>query len=155
MCLFGKIIDGQMVLNEGGKVAGECWLEIPKHFPNAKLHEYVIMSNHVHGIIEISAKNENNNETDNVGAENFQPLSENGDKKNQFQKIIPRSVGSIVRGFKIGVTKWYRQNTDVEDIWQRNYYEHIIRSQDACEKIIAYIIANPTKWPDDKFYPSV
>lgn len=52
-CLFGEITKGQMVLNEAGKFTNECWKEIPGHFPNAVLHEYIIMPNHVHGIIEL------------------------------------------------------------------------------------------------------
>ncbi len=80
------------------------------------------------------------------GVENVQP------PQNQFQKMIPRSIGSIVKGFKIGVTKWFRNNTDVETVWQRNYYEHIIRNQQAYENISNYIINNPAKWKGDKFY---
>jgi len=78
--------------------------------------------------------------------QNFEP------QQNEFQKIIPRSIGSIVRGFKIGVTKWMRQNTDVYYVWQRNYYEHIIRDEQSYQRISEYIINNPAKWADDKFY---
>ena len=63
-----------------------------------------------------------------------------------------RTIGSIVRGFKIGVTKWMRQNTDVETVWQRNYHEHIIRNEQSYQTISDYIINNPAKWADDKFY---
>lgn len=58
----------------------------------------------------------------------------------------------MVRGFKIGVTKWMRQNTDVYDVWQRNYYEHIIRDEQSYQRISNYIIANPQNWIQDKFY---
>jgi REP element-mobilizing transposase RayT len=153
--LFGEIIEKKVVLNEGGKIAEQCWQDIPKHFPHVTLHEYVVMPNHIHGIIEILTENENGNDTNNVGAENFLPLRANVDKRNKFQKIIPRSVGSIVRGYKIGVTKWYRQNTHLHNIWQRNYYEHIIRNGEAYEKISQYIHDNPIKWQDDKFYPAI
>ena len=95
-CLFGKIVDGEMVLNDAGKMADECWMEIPKHFPNSVLHEHIVMPNHVHGIVELTQNN-----VANVGVENFQPLQQ----QNAFQKMIPRSIGSIVKGFKIGVTK--------------------------------------------------
>ncbi|MBC7884508.1 MAG: hypothetical protein H7X99_03490 [Saprospiraceae bacterium] len=130
---FGKIENGDMILNDAGKNADECWLEIPKHFPNAILHEYIVMPNHVHGIIELS------------GVENFQP------RQNEFQKLIPRSIGSIVKGFKIGVTKWFRNNLVIEKIWQRNYYEHIIRNVESYQRISEYIIHNPAKWKEDKF----
>ncbi len=140
-CLFGEIRNGQHFLNDAGKIANGYWLEIPAHFPNAVLHEYIVMPNHVRGIIELVNEGvENQNRV-----ENFQP-------QNEFQKIIPHSIGSIVRGFKIGVTKWFRQNTDVHTVWQRNYWEHIIRDDQAYQRISDYIINNPAKWADDKFY---
>lgn len=58
----------------------------------------------------------------------------------------------MVRGFKIGVTKWMRQNTDIYIVWQRNYYEHIIRDEQSYHRISNYIIANPQNWVQDKFY---
>ena len=79
------------------------------------------------------------------------PLPEKTNQ-NQFQKIIPRSIGSIVRGYKIGVTKWFRQNTEVKNVWQRNYYEHIIRDEKSYCTISDYINSNPRNWKDDKFY---
>lgn len=145
-CLFGKVERGNLILNDAGIMAERCWADIPKHFPNARLHEYVVMPNHVHGIIELF-------NVANVGAENFLPLQQ----QNQFQKMIPRSIGSIVKGFKIGVTKWFR-GAMADDfpiqriIWQRNYHEHIIRSVDSYQKISNYIINNPAKWQDDKFF---
>jgi len=157
-CLFGEIVVGvqnfepsnqfrhEMILNDAGKIAGECWLGIPEHFPNVVLHEHIVMPNHVHGIIELSQKNIND-----VRVENFQPV------RNEFQKIIPHSIGSIIRGYKIGVTKWFRNNTvrvqNVEPppIWQRNYYEHIIRDEKSYQRISEYIINNPKNWKEDNF----
>jgi REP element-mobilizing transposase RayT len=123
-----------MILNEYGKIVQRCWLEIPQHFPNVRLDEFIIMPNHIHGIIVI------NND---VGVQNFEPL------QNKYQKIIPRSIGSIVRGFKIGVTKWFRENTNIYTVWQRNYYEHIIRNEKELNEIRKYIINNPLKWELD------
>ena len=97
LCLFGKISNGKMILNDAGKIAKKCWLDIPEHYPNTRLHEYVIMPNHVHGIIEIIVS---------VGANNYSPLR-NGTSK---------TIGAMVRGFKIGVTKWFRKNTNVHMI---------------------------------------
>ena len=67
-CLFGEIENDEMILNDAGTIANECWLEIPKHFPNAILHEHIVMPNHVHGIIELTYENAI------VGAENFLSL---------------------------------------------------------------------------------
>jgi REP element-mobilizing transposase RayT len=66
--------------------------------------------------------------------------------------MIPRSIGSIVKGFKIGVTKWCRANTNIKNVWQRNYHDHVIRNQQSYETIADYIISNPSKWKDDKFF---
>ncbi len=145
-CLFGKIENKKMILNDAGKIADECWSEIPNHFPNAVLHEHIVMPNHVHGIIEITK----NNIGVVVGAENFQPLQQ--PQQHEFQKMIPRSIGSMVKGFKIGVTKWFRKNTDIEKLWQRNYHEHIIRNEQSYQRISEYIINNPMNWKEDKFY---
>jgi len=147
MHLFGNVVNGGMELNDAGKIADACWTEIPNHFPNAVLHEYIVMPNHVHGIVEL--KTDSNVVF--VGAEIFLPLQKQP-KQNAFQKMIPRSIGSIVKGFKIGVTKWSRKHTDIETVWQRNYHEHIIRNEQSCQTISKYIINNPFKWKADKLY---
>jgi len=157
-CLFGEIIDKKMILNDAGKIANECWLKIPQHFPDAVLHQHVIMPNHVHGIIELAgavagdgiAGDQTVWGQNTVGVQNFEPLQ--SPPQNQFQHIIPRSIGSIVRGYKIGVTKFFRNNTDIYHVWQRNYHEHIIRSEQSYWRISEYIINNPDAWEDDKFY---
>lgn len=138
---FGKIENQKMILNEAGMIANHCWLEIPLHFPNVILHEYMIMPNHIHGIIEIT---ENNHSEDQL---NYPP------RQNAYQKIIPNSIGSIVKGFKIGVTKWFRINTNIETVWQKNYYEHIIRNEQAYENISKYIINNPMNWEQKPVSP--
>ena len=127
ICLFGKTNDGEMILNDAGYAAKKYWYEIPMHYPHIRLHEFVIMPNHVHGI---------------VGAENIPPLREN----------IP-PLGNIVRGYKIGVTKWFQKNKNYQigtKIWQRNYWEHIIRNENEYRRITQYIINNPKKWEQDK-----
>ncbi|HNJ92308.1 MAG TPA: hypothetical protein PKK02_04250, partial [Nitrosomonas sp.] len=63
-----------------------------------------------------------------------------------------RTIGSMVRGFKIGVTRWFRANTDIHKVWQRNYYEHIIRNEDSYLKIADYIQTNPQRWEIDTYY---
>lgn len=134
--LFGEIRQGEMILNDAGQIADACWKAIPEHFPHAVLHEYVVMPDHVHGVIEII-----------VGAEKFPPPPMNDRAKNFSPRRSPsRTIGSIIRGFKIGVTKWMRQHTDVHDVWQRNYYEHIIRNELSYHAISAYIRNNPAKW---------
>ena len=136
--LFGDVIDGKMILNDAGQVADKYWREIPEHYPNTNLDEYVIMPNHIHGIIVID-------NTQNVGAKNISPL------RSQFRSPS-QTIGSIIRSFEIAVTKWFRKNTKIYMVWQRNYYEHIIRNENELNRIRKYIIENPLKWQDDKYF---
>ncbi len=140
--LFGFNAEEKMLLNDAGKFANKCWLEIPEHFPHVTLDEFIVMPNHIHGIIIIDTM-------DNVGVQNFEPLH----KQNKYQQIIPKSIGSIIRGFKIGVTKWFRTNTNIYNVWQRNYYEHIIRNEDGLNRIREYNINNPIQWQYDRENP--
>jgi REP element-mobilizing transposase RayT len=154
-CLFGKIDDSQMVLNDAGVMANECWMDIPKHFPNTVLHEYAIMPNHVHGIIEIT--NTENSSIPDIShkkrAKDVSPLRDS--LVSQMFCGTSKTIGSIVRGFKIGVTKWLRNNLSSQypqnqSVWQRNYYEHIISNEQSYQNITNYIINNPSTWKQDK-----
>jgi putative transposase len=139
--LFGEIVDEEMILNARGRIVWECWYEIPKHFSHVKLGAFVAMPNHVHGIIEIV-------DNDTVGAQHAAPLL----PKNN---VIPGSLGAIVRSFKSAVTKRVNEKYDSPGtaLWQRNYYEHIIRNEQDWERIHDYILANPANWGDDKENP--
>jgi len=113
MHLFGEIKNGELVLNEAGKFANECWIEIPNHFPNAVLHEYIIMPNHVHGIIELVGVAAG--AAGAAGAENILPQPspppqpapppqtgpppQPPPQKNRFPKNVPRAHGAKVKGF--------------------------------------------------------
>ncbi len=147
--LFGGIEGGKIILNEYGNIVNHCWREIPAHFPHVELDEFVIMPNHVHGVIIINS----------VGANDYSPLQipiysikqSFASPKNMCG--TSKTIGSVIRGFKIGVTKWFRQNTDHYTVWQRNYYEHIIRNDTELNRIRQYIIENPLKWDMDSENP--
>jgi putative transposase len=146
--LFGNILDGGMTLNAAGVMAEKCWRAIPDHFPWSRLGEFIVMPNHVHGIIIVE-------QHDTVGANDHSPLHNHSPIHDNSYMRGPgtsRSLGSVIRGFKIGVTKWFRTNTDVYSVWQRNYYEHIIRNEQAYQKIAEYICTNPQKWLEDTYY---
>ncbi|WP_332033106.1 transposase [Kaistella sp.] len=168
--LFGEILDGEMILNDAGLQAQKCWQDIPNHFPNAVLHEYIIMPNHIHGIIEFVGANQyspNNNSPNQTFSDNGNDV-ENNDKAKDLELVngtknfspLPnatwrspsKTIGSVIRGFKIGVTKWMRNNTTVVNVWQRNYYDHIIRNEQDYERISEYIKNNPILWKEDRFY---
>ena len=162
--LFGDVVNGKMEMNDAGKTAQRCWEEIPVHYQYVTLDEFQIMPNHVHGIIVI---HDDENDTPNgpmVGVQYLEPLPHDFEPlprrphrhsharhnaKNQYQHIIPGSIGSIVRGFKIGVTKWFRTADPYLDVWQRNYYDHIIRDENSLRRIRKYIRDNPKKWVMD------
>lgn len=120
--LFGDVVNGKMVLNNAGKIAQKCWFDIPNHYPNVNLDVFIVMPNHVHGIIIINKIRDVGNKIVGnekiAGAKDFSPLRSNNG--NKFRSPS-RTIGSIVRGFKIGVTKWFRNNTDIYNVWQRNY----------------------------------
>ena len=137
---FGEIMDAQIHLSDVGQFARQCWLNIPQHYPSVELDQWIIMPNHIHGIIII--KNDQNF----VGAQNFVPL------QNKYQSIIPRSLGCIIRGFKIGVAKWSHANGHSHFRWQRNYYDHIIRNEKSLHQIRHYIIHNPAEWKIDEYH---
>ncbi|SEF46589.1 transposase [Nitrosomonas ureae] len=147
MPLFGEIVDGVMALNTAGQIVEKCWCAIPEHFPQVTLDGFVVMPNHVHGIIT-------------VGANNHLPLhylplpfNETPTQLNKTPRPLQhRTIGSMVRGFKIGVTRWFHANTNINLVWQRNYYEHIIRNEDAYLKIAEYIQTNPQRWETDTYH---
>ena len=149
-CLFGDIVDDEMMLNDAGVVVEKCWNDIPVHFPRVELDQFVVMPNHIHGILFIG------DSSPIVGAKNLSPL-----RSSQIQKTYPgqkpcgtsKTIGSIVRGFKIGVTKWMRQHTSVYFVWQRNYYERVIRNERELNDIREYIVNNPLKWALDHENP--
>jgi REP element-mobilizing transposase RayT len=128
--LFGLIINKSMILNKAGLIARQCWMDIPDHFPQAILHAFVIMPDHIHGIIELTDID----------------MNCMLHQKSGLPRGTSKSIGSIVRGFKIGVTKWMRKNSNVQHVWHRNYYEHIIRDEKAYQNISRYIRTNPERW---------
>ncbi len=149
--LFGSIRCDKMYLNEAGRIAANCWAAIPSHYPNGQIDTFVVMPNHIHGIIFIT------NDHRTVGANNHSPLrhDETPSQNDRPRFHSPsRTIGAIVRGFKIGVTKWFRENTDVHPVWQRNYYEHVIRNDTALHEIRQYILNNPAKWNEDPENPA-
>ena len=152
-CLFGHIDNGAIILNDAGNVARKCWIDIPEHFPDARTDAFVIMPNHIHGIIIItecvSAGAGANNHSP-LPLRNHSPLPLREHSSLQKKPGTSKTIGSIVRGFKIGVTKWFRENTHIYTPWQRNYYEHIIRNENQFNRIRRYIINNPINWESDK-----
>jgi REP element-mobilizing transposase RayT len=140
-CLFGEIVNEEMILNDFGKIADECWRAIPEHFPFVELGAYVIMPNHVHGIIVI-------HDMGRRGAALLRPY-DNPHKIN----VKPGSLGAIVRSYKSAVSYRIGREHNTTGIWQRNYYEHIIRDEEEMRNKTHYINANPSLWDEDDNHP--
>ncbi|MFA4834052.1 MAG: transposase [Patescibacteria group bacterium] len=150
---FGKIINGEMRLSKIGKTAEKFWQEIVIHFPDVKLDEFIIMPNHIHGIIIIENPVAVGNK--NVGNKNFcsLPNRNNNYCSPRWQTRWARSLSSVIRGFKIGVKKWCGENDYEHFAWQKSFYDHIIRHEKSLNKIREYIINNPLKWELDRNNP--
>jgi REP element-mobilizing transposase RayT len=164
-CLFGNILDDIITLNDAGKMIETEWLSLPNRYSLIQLHEFIIMPNHFHAIIQIAKPSKDGiNETvvsssivENVGA----ALS--GNEKNTGAALVAahrnenKTISDIVGAFKSITTVKYIQGVKTlswphfEDrLWQHNYWEHIIRRQESYQQIADYIITNPAKWKVDK-----
>ena len=141
---FGEIIDDEMYLSEMGKIAHSCWKQVPDHFPQVEIDAFIVMPNHVHGIILIGD----------------QPASETN-VGTRYASSAPRpngaksgSLGAIIGSYKSAVTKQIRdfQKTSDTIIWQERYHDHIIRNIESLDKIRAYTVNNPALWDKDTFF---
>lgn len=141
--LFGRIVDGKMQLNQLGSVVLACWQDLPKHYQNLELDAFVVMPNHVHGILTIL------DNIDTVGAIHESPLPKNPVKRRRM--LLPKMIGR----FKMNAAKRINHihGTAGQPVWQRNYFEHIIRGDKALNKIRQYIVTNPQRWEIDRENP--
>jgi len=133
---FGKIIEREMNLNQIGLIVEEVWNAIPSHYSYVSTDAYIIMPNHFHGILII-------NDTNVVGARHASPLRDVDSTQHKRQPL-----GIIIGSFKSAVTKRVHDLglLSQEKIWQRGYYEHIIRDEQDYRKNYEHIEANPIKW---------
>ena len=142
-CLFGQVIDSEMRLNNAGEIAKQCWEEIPRHFVNVVLDEFVVMPNHVHGIIIL-------NEIENEVLSNEMIIHSHGRdvQLNVSTKISPKrgSLSVIIRTYKAAVTLACRNNGCDGFHWQPRFHDHIVRGEKDLENIRDYIINNPLNW---------
>jgi putative transposase len=168
--LFGQIVEGEMDLNDVGQMVQSIWTQMPNHYPNCQVDAFVVMPNHVHGIIVIEPRvvaepdggeghRARPSETPNRRGGPPRPPEcrgrENG--RGQAQGPAPTlSLGDLIHRFKSLTTARYRQGIATHGwpalngrLWQRNYYEHIVRNHDELQKIREYIATNPVRWETD------
>ncbi len=195
VCLLGDITNGKMILNDAGTMVKNEWLVLPNRFSNIKLHEYTVMPNHFHAILQITdadtivgaslvvAQNINvaQNTTvaqntvvdENVVSQNSMIIENELDIEKGYPRGVPRrgirsgtmadeliprkTLGDMVGAFQSITTNEYIRGVKNNNwprfnkkLWQRNYWEHIIRNETAYYRIANYIIENPSKWNNDK-----
>jgi REP element-mobilizing transposase RayT len=147
LCLFGKVVNGGIKLNPYGSIAFEQWKRLEKRFLQSDFSTFVIMPNHIHGIINIVRGAGEGFDHEPFGNPPLRPYF--------IPKVTPGSLGAIVRAYKAAVT--YRINAmrgfNAPPVWQRNYFDRIIRNEKDYETIWNYIETNPRKWMDDQLNP--
>ena len=141
-CLFGDILDGEILLNEAGWIVANEWIKTPVIRTEIELDEWVVMPNHVHGILLITGSTDRNS---------------TGDRRVAPTGPQPRSVGAVMAGYKSAVTKRINElrQTPGAKLWQRNYWEHIVRNEPELNLIREYIQNNPNQWKMDRLNPAV
>ncbi len=141
--IFGHIQIDEMKLSGVGLIVHDTWINISGHFPNVELGPFVVMPNHIHGIITIIAEGR--------GTACRAPTDEFGIGE-RFGKPTIKSIPTIIRSYKSAVTKQVNEKVEQTGfpLWQRNYYEHIITTDKEYERIENYIKNNPANWSMDK-----
>jgi len=151
-CLFGDVVDGEMRLNDAGQMVHRVWHDLIVEYSAMEIDEFIVMPNHMHGIIVI------------VGA----PLGGARSSGTVIDHMEPRAgtrpaptLGDVVGAFKSVTTHQYTDGVREKKwapfngkLWQRNYYEHVIRSQESLNRIRQYIIDNPAQWSLDRENPN-
>jgi putative transposase len=137
-CLFGEIVQGQLTPNDAGKIVRDRWRRLADRFRGVSLDEFVVMPNHVHGIILLD-----------------------GSHPDDTHRLPSVDLARMVQWFKTGTTYDYIEGVRTKSwipfdrrLCQRNYYEHNVRNDVEYVRIAAYIEANPSRWQDDALHPS-
>ncbi len=150
---FGQISNCKMILSETGKKASEFWLEIPLHFKHVKLDEFIIMPNHIHGILFL-----NYSDTGTCHGMYLQPANHqimegschrmtlNQMNINQFSRPVKNSVSVIINQYKSALKRWCNKNGFRSFQWQSRFHDHILFNENSLERVRKYIKLNPGNW---------
>lgn len=139
---FGEVLDERMRLNVTGMIAQESWLVIPAHFPNADIDEFIVMPNHIHGILIIGGDNYSERDA------YMRPLQ----SKRQDIDRSKMYLSKVIQGFKSSVTRKVGKHRSKNAFgWQRSFYDHVIRNEENLNRIREYIRNNPLKWAFDRY----
>jgi REP element-mobilizing transposase RayT len=154
--LFGEVFNGEMKLGRFGLVAKEQWERLPRRFKHVELPQFVIMPNHVHGIIMIIEERRGTAEDSLNPDPEMSRRAPTDASKERFGKPVRGSIPTIIRSYKSAVALRINlmRGTAGMEVWQRNYYEHVIRDMDDANRIYMYIESNPANWENDDENPS-
>lgn len=141
-CWFGDVVDGKICYNQLGYIAYSFWSALPRRFSHIELDAFIVMPNHLHGILIITE-----------GTKHLQ--QKDTPKKEQFGKPVVGSIPTVIRSFKSAVSKRINlmRRTKEPPVWQSNYYESIIRIETGLYRVRQYIINNPLQWEMDDENP--
>ena len=154
-CAFGEMRSGGVIPSEAGRFVQDCWQAIPVHFPYVDLDAWVLMPNHLHGILAIRPDTRpRDNDGDLIGTAEINAAG--GAPTERWRKVAPGSLSAIVRSFKSASTREVNKarGTAGATLWQRNYFEHVIRDDRDLERIRVYIQENPARWELDQENPA-
>jgi REP element-mobilizing transposase RayT len=142
-CLFGEVVDGKLQLNDAGRLIQKLWEELPTRFAEVNINSFIVMPNHLHGIVL-------------VGAQFIAPDTPHNHRERNEKGAMNRAptLGEIVRTYKALSTRMIRQTVNSTFAWQRNYYEHIIRCEESLNRIRQYILDNAVRWEFDRENPA-
>jgi len=138
LCLFGEVVDGTMQPNDCGRAAADAWSALPAHYPHVILHAFSLMPNHVHGVLLLGESADG------------EPAGVQASRRRQGLPEIVRAFKS----FSARDVNRIRQSPG-EPVWQRSYYEHVIRREESMERISQYVADNPMQWMLDRENPEV
>ena len=141
-CLFGNIVTDRMILNSAGRIVKNCWHAIQENFANTSLDEFIIMPNHIHGIIII-----NRTPSETKKPPSLQSSSNLGKK---CPTEISKTVNLIIQDFQIGVSNLIHHSLSLQEVWQNNYLSYCIQNEKEMRIIRQYIRENPKNWEIDK-----
>lgn len=154
--LLGEVMDGEMILNDAGRMVEQWWLELNNKFPDIKTDTFMVMPNHFHGIIMIVGAALKPAQNDTVGAA---LCGRPGFTEGQPHGVAP-TLGTIMDWYKTMTTNEYIRHVKQDNwlpfpgkLWQRNYHERVIRNDEELNRVREYIMHNPARWAEDEDNP--
>ena len=147
VCVLGDVVDGEVRLSELGVMVNSVWSELPRHYAHVRLDAWIVMLNHVHGIVMLEPE-------DDVAGAGLKPRA--GLKPAPTGPKIRHGLPEVVRAFKTFSARRINAARGAvgTSFWQRDYYEHVIRGEESLDRIRQYIVDNPALWDEDPENPA-